>query len=88
VYTEVKMRVLEQETILVTGATDGLGKRVASKLAQRGATVLLHGRNRGLDGMRETHADWQAYDEVAGKRLWDLSEDLCGSFLEPIDSRR
>ena len=40
------MRDLEQETILVTGATDGLGKRVASELAQRGAAVLLHGRNR------------------------------------------
>jgi NAD(P)-dependent dehydrogenase (short-subunit alcohol dehydrogenase family) len=39
------MRDLEQETILVTGATDGLGKRVASELAQRGAAVLLHGRN-------------------------------------------
>ena len=40
------MRDLEQETILVTGATDGLGKRVGSELAQRGATVLLHGRSR------------------------------------------
>ena len=40
------MRDLEQETILVTGATDGLGKRVVSELAQRGATLLLHGRNR------------------------------------------
>ena len=40
------MRDLEEETILVTGATDGLGKRVASALAGRGATVLLHGRSR------------------------------------------
>src|SRR4028119_1344685 len=39
------MRDLEEETILVTGATDGLGKRAASALAGRGATVLLHGRN-------------------------------------------
>jgi short-subunit dehydrogenase len=39
------MRNLEEETILVTGATDGLGKRVASALAGRGATVLLHGRS-------------------------------------------
>ncbi len=34
-------------TILVTGATDGLGRRVALELAERGATVLLHGRDRG-----------------------------------------
>jgi NAD(P)-dependent dehydrogenase (short-subunit alcohol dehydrogenase family) len=39
------MRDLAEATILVTGATDGLGKHVALKLAGRGATVLLHGRN-------------------------------------------
>ncbi len=31
--------------MLITGATDGLGKRVARDLAARGATVLLHGRS-------------------------------------------
>lgn len=40
------MRELEEKTILVTGATDGLGRRVARKLATKGATVLLHGRSR------------------------------------------
>ena len=39
------MKNLAETTILVTGATDGLGKRVALELAGRGATVLLHGRN-------------------------------------------
>ncbi|MBV9453284.1 MAG: SDR family NAD(P)-dependent oxidoreductase, partial [Rubrobacter sp.] len=33
-------------TILVTGATDGLGRRVALELAGRGTTVLVHGRDR------------------------------------------
>ena len=41
------MRDLAEATILVTGATDGLGKRVALKLAGTGAAVLLHGRNKG-----------------------------------------
>jgi NAD(P)-dependent dehydrogenase (short-subunit alcohol dehydrogenase family) len=39
------MTNLSEATILVTGATDGLGKRVAQELAVRGATVLLHGRS-------------------------------------------
>ncbi len=39
------MRNAAEATVLVTGATDGLGRRVAQELAARGATVLLHGRN-------------------------------------------
>jgi NAD(P)-dependent dehydrogenase (short-subunit alcohol dehydrogenase family) len=39
------MKVISKQTILVTGATDGLGKEVASYFAVRKATVLLHGRN-------------------------------------------
>jgi NAD(P)-dependent dehydrogenase (short-subunit alcohol dehydrogenase family) len=38
------MRALEEQTILVTGSTSGLGKELARELAQRGATVLVHGR--------------------------------------------
>jgi NAD(P)-dependent dehydrogenase (short-subunit alcohol dehydrogenase family) len=33
------------QTALVTGATDGMGKAVATELAARGVTVLLHGRD-------------------------------------------
>jgi NAD(P)-dependent dehydrogenase (short-subunit alcohol dehydrogenase family) len=39
------MRDPAEAAILVTGATDGLGKGVALELAAKGATVLLHGRN-------------------------------------------
>lgn len=38
-------RPLEQTVVLVTGATDGLGRGVAADLAARGATVHLHGRD-------------------------------------------
>ena len=31
--------------VLITGATDGLGKLVAERLARKGAVVLMHGRN-------------------------------------------
>ena len=33
------------KTILITGATDGLGKAVAFELASQGYELLLHGRN-------------------------------------------
>jgi NAD(P)-dependent dehydrogenase (short-subunit alcohol dehydrogenase family) len=40
------MRALDEQTILVTGSSDGHGKRVAQELAARGASVLVHGRDR------------------------------------------
>ena len=39
------MNDLAGKTILITGSTDGLGKMTAAHFAERGATVLLHGRN-------------------------------------------
>jgi NAD(P)-dependent dehydrogenase (short-subunit alcohol dehydrogenase family) len=39
------VRPLDEQTILVTGSTDGLGMAVAAELARRGARVLLHGRD-------------------------------------------
>lgn len=35
---------LASRTVLVTGATSGIGQETARQLAERGATVLLHGR--------------------------------------------
>jgi NAD(P)-dependent dehydrogenase (short-subunit alcohol dehydrogenase family) len=35
----------DEHVVLVTGATDGLGKALARSLAASGATVLLHGRD-------------------------------------------
>lgn len=39
------MKATKDQVILVTGATDGIGKQTAHDLAKMGATVLLHGRS-------------------------------------------
>ncbi len=71
-------RPIEEQAILVTGATDGLGRGVAAELARRGAAVLLHGRSAergekalaelrratGSQRMRLYIADLSSLDEV------------------------
>jgi NAD(P)-dependent dehydrogenase (short-subunit alcohol dehydrogenase family) len=37
---------MRDKTILITGATDGVGRKVAVELGRQGAKVLVHGRNR------------------------------------------
>jgi NAD(P)-dependent dehydrogenase (short-subunit alcohol dehydrogenase family) len=72
------MRPVEDQTILVTGATDGLGRALAWELAARGATVLLHGRSTarledtrreiqeatGSDRLRTYRADLASLEQV------------------------
>jgi NAD(P)-dependent dehydrogenase (short-subunit alcohol dehydrogenase family) len=41
-----KMESIEDKVVLVTGSTDGIGKITARKLAELGATVIVHGRSR------------------------------------------
>lgn len=35
---------MEGKTVLITGATDGIGQHTAIQLAKMGASVLVHGR--------------------------------------------
>ena len=37
---------LNNKIILITGATDGIGKALAKKTAKLGAKIILHGRNK------------------------------------------
>jgi NAD(P)-dependent dehydrogenase (short-subunit alcohol dehydrogenase family) len=64
---------LAEAKILVTGATDGLGKRVAFELAATGATVLLHGRRRERLEATLEEAREETGSEKLGSYLADLS---------------
>jgi NAD(P)-dependent dehydrogenase (short-subunit alcohol dehydrogenase family) len=72
------MRPLAEQTILITGATDGLGRGLATDLAAAGPTLLVHGRDdargretietiRASTGNENVHwlrADLASLDEV------------------------
>ena len=72
------MKSIDEAVVLVTGATDGLGREVARDLAGEGATVLLHGRDRdrvdatageirettGNEHLHTYLADFSSLDEV------------------------
>jgi NAD(P)-dependent dehydrogenase (short-subunit alcohol dehydrogenase family) len=65
------MRPIQEQTILITGATDGLGRALAADLASRGATILIHGRSPSR--LEETH---DAMRGAAGDRLRTYRADF------------
>jgi NAD(P)-dependent dehydrogenase (short-subunit alcohol dehydrogenase family) len=72
------MRAPEQQNVLITGATDGLGRALAAELAAAGATVLIHGRDE--ERGRATIAEIQA--STGNEKLHWLRADL--SSLEEV----
>ncbi len=76
------MRPLEEQRILVTGSTDGLGRGVAAELAARGAHVLVHGRDPGKveDVARDVGAEAGLVADLADlgqvRRLADEAGEL------------
>jgi NAD(P)-dependent dehydrogenase (short-subunit alcohol dehydrogenase family) len=73
------------ETFGYTMSTVEEGAEAVVRLAVSPELEGVTGRY--FDGKREAHANRQAYDVVARQKLWDLSEKLCGSLLEPVVRR-
>jgi NAD(P)-dependent dehydrogenase (short-subunit alcohol dehydrogenase family) len=78
---------LKRKVVLVTGSTDGVGRLVARRLADQGARVLIHGRNRDrgkelVEQFRAARgsavflpADFSSLNEV--RRLADVVPQEC-----------
>jgi NAD(P)-dependent dehydrogenase (short-subunit alcohol dehydrogenase family) len=69
------MALLDGKVILVTGATDGLGRALAAELTRAGATMLVHGRDAGriADTVRVIS---EAGDADPGDRVRSYQADL------------
>lgn len=69
-------------TVLVTGATDGIGRETARELVRRGATVIVHGRRAAK--AKEVAA------ELAGSARAGVTipEPVLGDFASLADVRR
>jgi NAD(P)-dependent dehydrogenase (short-subunit alcohol dehydrogenase family) len=63
---------IAEQTILVTGATSGLGLALAQALAKQGATLLLHGR----DGKRGLATLDEIKQQTGNKKLRFYQADL------------
>ena len=75
------MALLDGKVVLVTGATDGLGRALAADLARSGATVLVHGRDPGriADTVQEVARRPRrrhAHAAAAGDRVRSYQADL------------
>ncbi|MGA0259948.1 MAG: SDR family NAD(P)-dependent oxidoreductase [bacterium] len=64
---------LENQIVLITGSSRGLGWSMAQAVAEAGATVLLHGRDENLLKERQQHL--QELGQQAEYYLFDVTND-------------
>ena len=70
---------MESKIILITGASDGIGKETAKALAKQGHTIILHGRN-----PQKTKA---AYEEVKAESGNPNMDYMVADFLSLAEVR-
>src|SRR6266508_1277680 len=83
------MRPLAEQTIVITGATDGLGRALAGELAAAGAALALHGRDdrKGMATIRDLrertgNEKLQSFADLAAL---DQVRDLAGRLQSGLD---
>jgi NAD(P)-dependent dehydrogenase (short-subunit alcohol dehydrogenase family) len=76
--TTTQTQELDGQRALVTGATSGIGRAIAVKLASQGAEVIIHGRdgNRGAEIVKEI--------KVSGGKARFIAADIS----DPVDVQR
>jgi NAD(P)-dependent dehydrogenase (short-subunit alcohol dehydrogenase family) len=79
------MRPVDERVVLISGATDGLGRALATQLAELGATVLIHGRNdargqRAIEEIQETTGNerlrWYRADFASLEEVREMADHL------------
>jgi len=65
------MRPIDEQTVLVTGATSGLGRHLVQRLAAAGATVVAHGRD-----IQRLHRTYEQIRAATGREIDIVRADL------------